>query len=335
MSPSLSIIVPVYNVKKYISRCVESLISQSFKDIEIILVDDGSFDGSSIICDQYTNQYDFITTIHKSNGGHASARNCGIDIARGNYIMFIDSDDFVHCDMCRLMYNAINSSPFSWVFCNMQRVNENGNVISGLSENEANVCFSSNPTYFNAFKLSLSGSVSNKIYNLKTIRNNNIRFDENYKLGEDVQFDCLYFKTCSSIQFIPSPLYFYRVVENSLTHSYHPNHLSIYIKLFSTRLPFIAYDEINEFCDIYFHYFVTLLDNTMDKRNPMSFWEKMRYNHKMMRTEEFRYCVAHSSGKNDSKLFMSIVKTHNYYLYWAFQKVCRFKDRIIRKMQRG
>ena len=163
------------------------------------------------------------------------------------------------------------------------------------------------------------------------IRKNDFWFDETILFGEDVPFDSPYCKICSDIKFIPQPLYYYRVVNGSLSRSYHADHLEVYIKLFKIRLPLINDNEISDFCNDYYYYFTTLLDNTMDKRNPMSFFSKMRYNNRMMKTEEFRYCVANATGNNDSKLFMKIVRMHNYYIFWAFKKICKIKDKIFKR----
>ncbi len=93
--PKISIIVPVYNVEKYLECCIESILQQKFKDYEIILVDDGSKDSSGSLCDRYSKKYQFIHTIHKENGGLSDARNVGIENAKGDYILFIDSDDYI------------------------------------------------------------------------------------------------------------------------------------------------------------------------------------------------------------------------------------------------
>lgn len=101
----VSVIVPVYNVEKYLSRCIESIINQTIKDIEIILVDDGSPDQSPQICDEYALKDGRIRVIHKKNGGLASARNAGMKIARGDYIFFVDSDDWLELDGLQLLYD--------------------------------------------------------------------------------------------------------------------------------------------------------------------------------------------------------------------------------------
>lgn len=98
MMDKISIIVPVYNVEKYVSRCIDSLISQTYKNIEIIIVDDGTKDDSGRICDQYAEKYNNISVIHTSNGGLASARNVGLQHITGEWVFFIDSDDFVTTD---------------------------------------------------------------------------------------------------------------------------------------------------------------------------------------------------------------------------------------------
>lgn len=93
-SPFLSVIIPVYNVEDYLEQCVNSILAQDYKDLEIILVDDGSRDGSPTICDKYAKEYSFVSVIHKKNGGLSSARNKGLEVAKGKYICFVDSDDW-------------------------------------------------------------------------------------------------------------------------------------------------------------------------------------------------------------------------------------------------
>ena len=108
MNPEISIIVPVYNVEKYLKRCIDSILNQSFTNFELILVDDGSTDNSGKIIDEYAIKDERIKVIHKENGGQGSARNRGLDIAKGNYIGFVDSDDWIHKDMYKCMYKIIN-----------------------------------------------------------------------------------------------------------------------------------------------------------------------------------------------------------------------------------
>ena len=119
-APFFSIIIPVYNVEKYLDRCLESVLKQEFNDYEIILVDDGSTDTSSYICDSY-KQSEKVTVIHKDNGGLSSARNCGLDISKGEYIFFVDSDDYICPGTLKILYDNLSRTnvdviKFNYIF---------------------------------------------------------------------------------------------------------------------------------------------------------------------------------------------------------------------------
>lgn len=105
-SPKISIIVPVYNVEKYIRRCLDSIAGQTFTDWECICVDDGTPDASGKICDEYAQKDGRFVVIHKENGGVSSARNVGLDVAKGEYVTFCDSDDWVEKEMLEVFYNT-------------------------------------------------------------------------------------------------------------------------------------------------------------------------------------------------------------------------------------
>lgn len=116
----ISVIVPVYNVEQYLKDCIDSVISQTYKNIEIILIDDGSTDYSGTICDDYQTKDNRIKVIHKENGGLSSARNCGIDTASGKFITFVDSDDIIQPKYIEYLYNALIAydADFSWCYFN-------------------------------------------------------------------------------------------------------------------------------------------------------------------------------------------------------------------------
>ena len=126
--PKISIVVPVYKVEKYLSKCIDSLINQTYADLEIILVDDGSPDNSGHICDEYAKKDKRIKVIHKENGGLSDARNKGIEIARGEYITFIDSDDYVSLKYCEILYNTIQKHHADIAVSNYLKFNENEEV---------------------------------------------------------------------------------------------------------------------------------------------------------------------------------------------------------------
>lgn len=118
MRPRVSIIVPVYKVEDYLQECVESLLNQTFDQIEIILVDDGSPDNCGILCDEYQKKYSNVVVIHKKNGGLSSARNAGLKIAQGEYIGFVDSDDYVNKNMIKVLYEACEKHGTKMSACN-------------------------------------------------------------------------------------------------------------------------------------------------------------------------------------------------------------------------
>lgn len=117
MSSKVSVIVAVYKAEEYLSRCLDSLVNQSFEDYEVLLIDDGSPDNSGYICDAYTDQYSFVHVIHKANGGVASARQCGIDHAQGEYTIHVDADDWVEPDMLESLYRKAKEEDADMVIC--------------------------------------------------------------------------------------------------------------------------------------------------------------------------------------------------------------------------
>lgn len=119
MNPKISIIVPIYNVERYLSRCVHSIINQTYKNLEIILVDDGSPDNCPQLCDEYAKKDDRIKVIHKKNGGLSDARNAGMTVASGEFISFIDSDDYVSLDFIETLYNTIISEDSEIAECDV------------------------------------------------------------------------------------------------------------------------------------------------------------------------------------------------------------------------
>lgn len=136
MKPIISIIVPVYNVESFLPKCLDSIISQTFQDIELILVDDGSPDKSPQICDYYKSKDERIRVIHKNNGGLSSARNAGLAISRGEYIGFVDSDDWIEPTMYEEMYRFMITNDCDMVECGINLIYENSIRNYKVSDNE-------------------------------------------------------------------------------------------------------------------------------------------------------------------------------------------------------
>lgn len=128
----ITIVVPIYKVEKYLEECITSLINQTYENIEIILVDDGSPDNCGKICDKYATQDKRIKVIHKENGGLSDARNCGIDMAQGRYITFVDSDDYIDVKYIECLYNAIKINNTQISQCNILRVSDKKEIVERL-----------------------------------------------------------------------------------------------------------------------------------------------------------------------------------------------------------
>ena len=120
--PEVSVIIPVYKVEKYIHKCIDSVLNQTFRDIQVILVDDGSPDNCGHICDEYSKADKRVSVVHKENGGLSDARNAGMKYAEGNYILFVDSDDYIEHDMIEYMYSRIKDSDADMATCGIYEV---------------------------------------------------------------------------------------------------------------------------------------------------------------------------------------------------------------------
>ncbi len=232
----VSVIVPVYKVEKYLFYCLESLLNQSYRDIEIILVNDGSPDRSGALCDEYQKKDSRIRAIHKENGGVSSARNLGLDVAHGTYVVFVDSDDYVESDYVeRLIAEQRGSTQFGHVWCCFQTVKGyqyEGKQVACDLEGERKI-FSRNEM-MSLHEMWLDTSLWNKIFRLDIIRDKNLRFVEGLSLGEDWLFNLAYLDAVSdtTICVITKPLYNYvRREAESLDHCYRSNMLDIYRRL--------------------------------------------------------------------------------------------------------
>lgn len=139
MEDLISVVVPVYKVEKYLNRCVDSIINQTYKNLEIILVDDGSPDGCPEICDEYAKKDSRIKVIHKENGGLSDARNVGIDIAKGKFITFIDSDDYINGNYIELLYHTCIENEADMAITSHKVIYENGTVIEKETEEKINL----------------------------------------------------------------------------------------------------------------------------------------------------------------------------------------------------
>lgn len=209
--PELSIIVPIYKVEKYLPKCIESILNQSFIDFELILVDDGSPDYCGLICDEYAGKDSRVKVIHQNNQGVSAARNAALDVAEGRYLGFVDADDWIEKDMYQTMLQTAFVSRADVVICGIQYFTENGILIR--EDLKGCKCFSQKELLINLYGKPnpMGGGCVNKVFLRSKIEN--VRFNPNLSMAEDwvYLFEC--FKQCDSGYQIPAA--FYNVVERS------------------------------------------------------------------------------------------------------------------------
>lgn len=207
MDKLVSVIVPVYNVEKYLDACVESLIHQTYQNIEIILVDDGSPDQSAIMCDAFRENDDRIMVIHKENGGLSDARNAGIKASTGEYILFLDSDDFLELDAIEKLIQVIDQSNADVVifgyytdFVDNDETIYKSIKISGIDGSFDVESYHNIPV--NSKVIGLLGYAWNKLYKSGLIKDNNFMFTKGISLVEDVLFNGPLMEAAKKVTFI-------------------------------------------------------------------------------------------------------------------------------------
>lgn len=214
----ISIIVPVYNVEKYLDACIKSILQQTYKNIELILVDDGSTDNSPQICDSYVLKDSRIKVIHQDNQGISAARNIGIENATGEYIVFIDSDDYISENMIEKLYIALKETESDMAICNFTYVSENGDAIQTQISPIKDEILSTDDIITKLFQPKNWYYVVawNKIYKRELWEQ--IRYPVGYIHEDEVVAHRIFVK-CKKVVSISEELYYYRQVLGSIMHS--------------------------------------------------------------------------------------------------------------------
>lgn len=227
MNELISIIVPIYNVSEYIDRCLESLLKQTYENLEIIVVDDGSTDNSVEICNYYATKYlGRLRVIHTDNCGVSVARNTGLKIAKGEYITFVDGDDWVEPDMLEtLLYNLyMHNADIS--SCGMKEDYDNGESV--LQKQQECICISQKQMFHEVLcNKYVYGYVWNKLFKKELIQD--IVFDKSLFIQEDMDFVMKYLKNCKKCVYTMGEYYHYRKRRDSATGEadYNPKNLSM------------------------------------------------------------------------------------------------------------
>ncbi|WP_455684410.1 glycosyltransferase family 2 protein [Thomasclavelia sp.] len=231
MNDLISIIVPVYNVELYLKQCIKSIIKQTYDNIEIILVDDGSTDQSGKICDDYKIRNKKVIVLHKENGGLSDARNAGLNYASGKYVFFLDSDDWIKENTIESLYNTMIDSKSDIVISNYYYLYDNrSNIAINIDKN----------IEFNRIEL-MEALIENKfIKNFAWGKLYKKELLDNYKfpkgrLFEDVYWTHLIFAQVNKAIFVKEPLIYYRQRENSISFTFNKNRIDLLIGYLKRR----------------------------------------------------------------------------------------------------
>ena len=215
----VSVIVPVYKVEEFLPKCIDSILNQTFRDFELILVDDGSPDNCGTICDEYAAKDSRIVVIHQENSGLSSARNAGLDIATGKYIYFVDSDDTIRSNLLETVIPYLDSGGDLVVF-NHERIYSDGKVMPSKHELGTLTISKSNRAgfYINTLlSYSIGWEAWNRVFRRDIVETNHLRFADNRRIfAEDLYFSLCYCAHVQKIISIPQLLYCYSVRENSI-----------------------------------------------------------------------------------------------------------------------
>ncbi|MCD8060590.1 MAG: glycosyltransferase [Bacteroides fragilis] len=289
----ISVIIPVYNTETYLPICLDSVVNQTYREIEIILVDDGSTDTSGRICGEYERKDSRITVIHQENQGVSAARNHGLDCANGNWIVFIDADDWVECNYLESCLPFL-SEKIDIVFVNEWNLRQrNAGEVSRLEKRDIELF---ERVLLNKTLLSERPHLSSpctKIYSKRLIDNCGLRFDQELKKSEDALFNQKFFYYAKNAVWIKQGYYHYVQHEDSMTHAYSSTNIENY-KLYMDKLKdfflnagiYEKYSEDFQYRILY-NFFYCLATGCCHPKNGMTFKERKQRFNVIMDTEEY------------------------------------------------
>lgn len=322
----VSIIVPVYNAEKYLDKCILSLINQSYTEIEIILVNDGSTDKSLYVCNKYKQLDNRIIVVNKTNGGASSARNAGIKAANGDYIMFADADDYVKDSYVSTMVINQNRHLNSFIICDLCGFIGDGTFIKLHNDNLESGVYSLDKYYIFSEYLVLNQPV-NKIFLRDKILENNLFFREDLPIAEDIYFNLEYLKKCENVVFVDKELYFCLTDrDNSLCHRYYDNLIEIERIVFSKHKELFDLFNVDKGYErkLYGRFYGSHLDcldrEIANSRSKKEMYSKMRT---ILKSDSFEYCLKKCKSDIDKKYYymLRLKSPRIYYLYSKLSKM--------------
>ncbi len=321
--PKVSIIVPIYNVEKYLKECLDSILSQTLKDIEILLIDDGSPDNCPAICDEYALKDSRIKVVHKQNGGYGAAVNTGIQIATGEYVAIVESDDWVSEYMYEVLYNKAQKSNIDIVkgsYCLVKNSKKYSMSVAYylmlLAKNFDIFLFKDCPELLNHHT-----SIWSAIYNRKWLLDNNINFVEDIRPYEDLPFIAAAYTQARTMAIVPLPLYYYRTdAASSSMNSVSKTILNYPIQRERARLCYVKGGLFT--CDFVenFYYVSYLTAKKFYKRPKNRYRKEFFYAMQKLLVNAYSDNLNFKHFSDMQKLdFINITRmSYNSYLIWSF-----------------
>lgn len=308
----ISVVIPIYNTEKYLETCLKSVMNQTWKNLEIILVDDGSRDQSGEICDTYAKKDPRIVVIHKENGGLSSARNAGINVATGEYIGFVDSDDWISETMYEHLMQAVEHTGASVAVCSMKEMSEYTKVDVPYGEE---MLLSAREAIGRFFNRLISESVCDKLYKRSLFES--LRFSEG-EINEDTVVAYRIMAGCGQAVQVDSREYFYRKRQGSITKSGYSDkfrmvekHLEEIQTLVEDSYP-DAMDEMKYFFSI--HYYCLLLSVVKSGE-----WKRYREDYKRYRKAFIEYYPQFrkkGTGKRKDRILAAMLRFRMEWILW-------------------
>lgn len=315
MDSKISIIVPIYNVEEYLARCLESIIHQTYNNIEIILVDDGSLDNCGKICDKYAKKDKRIKVIHKENGGLSAARNSGFKISTGEYIMFVDSDDWIDYDMVKKLITNIKKYDSDIAICGVKKIiDDRINLMEWYNEE---ICFNTNEALEALVENNEVKSFAwNKIY--KKYLFDKYEWPEN-KIYEDVRIMHAIFRECKTISIVPDYLYNYYQRKNSIDNLPSLRNKLELIFSFKDRYNYMKNEKLPYDTKILYQIAILSIENLMknrfSKEDIKKYKKELKDNKRYCNSNDMKRAIKHHASlkeKIEIKIY-SLFSINGYY----------------------
>lgn len=323
MKNKISVIIPVYNAEKYLSRCIDSILRQSYANFELLLIDDGSVDNSARICDDYQLSDNRIFVVHKKNSGVSATRNVGLDLASGQYITFVDADDYVSDNYLEILISNIEDEIGMIIGSAQKIINDSHFCDYKVYEKKEKVVFSNEYDIRQWYRQS---EVWGTLIRKDII--SNIRFADDLYVGEDLLFISQAIKQSKIMKFLPDIIYYYNVAEESAYYGkFNEKKYTEIIAWERVIRLFDDYPNVQKTCyGRYFHHIIEIYKKIFAAGEQKN-WYTKELSYKVRKNKQL-ICMV----KNESYRMHLRVLSVNYHLYNCYLRLILWKHKILKNI---